>query len=167
MPFYLRSGKGMRNRASEILIQFRCPPHLMFPLPPGSSLQCNRLAVCIQPDEGIHLNFQTKVPDQEKLVLKPADMEFTYGKAYSSFSIPESYERLLLDAILGDASLFMRSDEIERSWAIMDPFIQAYEQANGIFPQSYLIGSMGPENSEALLAKTGREWIPLYAERNT
>ena len=167
VPFYLRSGKGMRNRASEILIQFRCPPHLMFPLPPGSSLQCNRLAVCIQPDEGIHLNFQTKVPDQEKLVLKPADMEFTYGKAYSSFSIPESYERLLLDAILGDASLFMRSDEIERSWAIMDPFIQAYEQANGIFPQSYPIGSMGPENSEALLAKTGREWIPLYAERNT
>lgn len=167
VPFYLRSGKGMRNRASEILIQFRCPPHLMFPLPPGSSLQCNRLAVCIQPDEGIHLNFQTKVPDQEKLVLKPADMEFTYGKAYSSFSIPESYERLLLDAILGDASLFMRSDEIERSWAIMDPFIQAYEQANGISPQSYPIGSMGPENSEALLAKTGREWIPLYAERNT
>ncbi len=166
VPFYLRSGKGMRTRASEILIQFHCPPHLMFPLPPGSKLQCNRLAVCIQPDEGIHLNFQTKVPDQEKLVLKPADMEFTYGKAYSSLSIPESYERLLLDAIMGDASLFMRSDEIERSWAIIDPFIQAYEEAGGVCPQNYPVGSMGPESSDKLLAEHGREWIPLYAERN-
>ncbi len=165
VPFYLRSGKGMQSRASEILIQFHCPPHLMFPLPEGTKLQCNRLAVCIQPDEGIHLSFQTKVPDQEKLVLKPADMEFTYGKAFSSLSIPESYERLLLDALLGDASLFMRSDEIERSWAIIDPFIQAYEGEGGITPQSYPVGSMGPENSDRLLEEHGREWIPLYANR--
>jgi glucose-6-phosphate 1-dehydrogenase len=93
-------------------------------------------------------------------------MEFTYGKAYSSLSIPESYERLLLDAIMGDASLFMRSDEIERSWAIIDPFIQAYEEAGGVCPQNYPVGSMGPESSDKLLAEHGREWIPLYAERN-
>lgn len=166
VPFYLRSGKAMQTRASEILIQFHCPPHLMFPLPDGAKLQCNRLAVCIQPDEGIHLSFQTKVPDQEKLVLKPADMEFTYEKAFSSLSIPESYERLLLDALLGDASLFMRSDEIERSWEIIDPFIRAYEQQGGILPESYPVGSMGPENSERLLQENGREWIPLYANRN-
>jgi len=81
-------------------------------------------------------------------------------------SIPESYERLLLDALLGDASLFMRSDEIERSWEIIDPFIRAYEQQGGILPESYPVGSMGPENSERLLQENGREWIPLYANRN-
>lgn len=166
VPFFLRSGKGMHSRASEIVIQFHCPPHLMFPLPANTSLQCNRLTICIQPDEGIHLNFQTKVPDQEKLVIKPVDMEFTYGKAFSSLPIPESYERLLLDAIQGDASLFMRSDEIERSWAIMDPFIKCYENANGVIPETYPIGSMGPESSAQLLNKNNCEWIPLYANRS-
>src|SRR5205823_2575020 len=80
-----------------------------------------------QPDEGIHLNFQTKVPDQE-MTLRPADLEFHYRNAYADVAIPESYERLLLDAIHGDATLFMRSDEIERAWEIMDPFLAATER---------------------------------------
>ena len=165
VPFYLRSGKGLKSRASEILIQFRCPPHLMFPLPPGASLQCNRLAICIQPQEGIHLNFQTKVPDQEKMVLDPVDMEFSYKKAFSSLSIPESYERLLLDALLGDASLFMRSDEIERSWAIMDPFIRASEDTHLPMPEEYDVGSGGPISGDALLKSQGHDWVGLYADR--
>ena len=87
----------------------------MFPLPPGELLQCNQLALCIQPDEGIHLNFQSKVPDTEAVQLKPADLEFHFRDEYGNRPLPESYERLLLDSIHGDASLFMRSDEIERA----------------------------------------------------
>lgn len=166
VPFYLRSGKGLKSRASEILIQFRCPPHLMFPLPQGTELQCNRLAICIQPQEGIHLNFQTKVPDQEKMVLDPVDMEFSYKKAFSGLSIPESYERLLLDALLGDASLFMRSDEIERSWAIMDPFIRASENPALAMPEGYEVGSTGPSSADKLIKEGGHEWIGLYADRS-
>lgn len=165
VPFYLRSGKGMKSRASEILIQFRCPPHLMFPLPQGTEMQCNRLAICIQPHEGIHLNFQTKVPDQEKMVLDPVDMEFSYKKAFSSISIPESYERLLLDALLGDASLFMRSDEIERSWAVMDPFIRAAENPELPPPEEYEVGSGGPPGADRLVEASGHDWIGLYADR--
>ena len=167
VPFYLRSGKGLKSRASEILIQFRCPPHLMFPLPQGTELQCNRLAICIQPQEGIHLNFQTKVPDQEKMVLDPVDMEFSYKKAFSGLSIPESYERLLLDALLGDASLFMRSDEIERSWAVMDPFIRASEDSSLPMPETYEVGSVGPASADHLIKRGGHEWIGLYADRSS
>jgi len=167
VPFYLRSGKGLKSRASEILIQFRCPPHLMFPLPQGTELQCNRLAICIQPQEGIHLNFQTKVPDQEKMVLDPVDMEFSYKKAFSGLSIPESYERLLLDALLGDASLFMRSDEIERSWAVMDPFIRASENPELAMPETYEVGSVGPTSADNLIEESGHEWIGLYADRTS
>src|SRR5262249_45355008 len=100
VPFYLRSGKALARRASQVVVQFRCPPHLMFPLPPGTTLQCNRLAICIQPDEGMHLNFQTKVPDvEETMELRPADMEFHYRSAYGPTPLPEAYERLLLDAL--------------------------------------------------------------------
>jgi glucose-6-phosphate 1-dehydrogenase len=125
------------------------------------------LAICIQPQEGIHLNFQTKVPDQEKLVLDPVDMEFSYRKAFSGLSIPESYERLLLDALLGDASLFMRSDEIERSWAIMDPFIRTSEDSRLPMPQIYETGSTGPSSADKLIKGSGHDWIGLYADRGT
>ncbi|MFO0929848.1 MAG: glucose-6-phosphate dehydrogenase [Gemmataceae bacterium] len=107
VPFFLRSGKGLTRRFSEVVIQYRCPPHLMFPLPPGATLTCNRLAICVQPDEGIHLNFQSKVPDQGHLQMEATDMEFHYRTAYPDSPIPEAYERLLQDAIAGDASLFM------------------------------------------------------------
>jgi glucose-6-phosphate 1-dehydrogenase len=161
VPFFLRSGKALGRRASEVLVQFRCPPHLMFPLPPGTTLQCNRLAMCIQPDEGIHLNFQSKVPDKESMVLRPADLEFHYRDAYGDDAIPESYERLLRDAILGDAALFMRSDEIERAWAIMDPLIAATEAPGAPAPQEYAPGSEGPACADEFLARSGRTWLSL------
>ena len=101
MPFYLRSGKALAARFSEVVIQFRCPPHLMFPLPAGQMLQCNRLTLRLQPNEGIHLNFQTKVPDAERVELRPADLAFDYRDAYGETALPEAYERLLLDAIAG------------------------------------------------------------------
>jgi glucose-6-phosphate 1-dehydrogenase len=158
VPFYLRSGKGLAARSSEIVIQFHCPPHLMFPLPAGQTLQCNRLALCIQPDEGIHVNFQTKVPGQGT-VLRPADLEFHYQTTYGDGPLPEAYERLVLDAINGDATLFMRNDEIERAWAIMDPLIAAVEK--GPPPQPYPLGSDGPACADALLRRDGRSWLSL------
>jgi glucose-6-phosphate 1-dehydrogenase len=140
-------------------VQFLCPPHLMFPLPPGQSLQCNRLTLRIQPNEGIRLNFQSKVPDTEKVQLKPADLHFEYRDSYPDTAIPEAYERLQLDAIQGDAALFMRSDEIERAWAIVDPIIAAIEKEGGPTPESYPVGSYGPKCSDELLARDGRRWV--------
>jgi glucose-6-phosphate 1-dehydrogenase len=160
VPFFLRSGKALNERRSEVLIQFRCPPHLMFPLPPGTTLQCNRLALCIQPDEGIHINFQSKVPDVEEMSLRPADLEFHFHKMYGDDAIPEAYERLLFDAMEGDAALFMRDDEIERAWAIMDPFIAASERPD-VTCLEYAPGSTGPACADEFLARTGRQWLSL------
>jgi glucose-6-phosphate 1-dehydrogenase len=156
VPFYLRSGKALRDRLSEVVIQFHCPPHMMFPLPQGATLQCNRLSMCIQPDEGIHINFQSKVPDKETFQLRPTDLEFQFKNAYPESPIPEAYERLLQDAIHGDASLFMRGDEIERAWEIMDPLIEASLQME---PETYAVGSSGPQSAAALLG--GKNWLSL------
>ena len=161
VPFYLRSGKALSQRLSEVIVQFRCPPHLMFPLPPGTELQCNRLSMCIQPDEGIRLNFQSKVPDEESMVLRPANLEFHYRDTYRDRPIPESYERLLSDAINGDAALFMRSDEIERAWEIMDPLIAAAEAPDAPRPGEYPVGSHGPHAADEFLAKNGVTWEPM------
>src|SRR5207237_2269242 len=116
--------------------------------------------LCIQPHEGIRLNFQTKSPDQG-MVLRPADLEFLYRTAYPGVTIPEAYERLLLDAVQGDAALFMRSDEIERAWEIMDPLIAAAEQPGTACPQTYAVGSNGPATADAFLAPEGRSWLSL------
>jgi glucose-6-phosphate 1-dehydrogenase len=159
VPFYLRSGKALAKRTSEVLVQFHCPPHLMFPLPPGETLQCNRLGLRIQPNEGIDLYFQTKVPDRDGVVLRPADLKFDYRDAYADVSIPDAYERLLQDALHGDASLFMRSDEIEQAWRIMDPIIAATERPDAPQPEEYPVGSMGPAGADAFLGRDGRAWI--------
>jgi glucose-6-phosphate 1-dehydrogenase len=160
VPFFLRSGKALNQRVSEVIIQFRCPPHLMFALPPGATLQCNRLSLCIQPDEGIHVNFQSKVPDTEEMTLRPADLEFHFRDTYGKDAIPEAYERLLFDALEGDAALFMRDDEIERAWAIMDPLIAAAERVGGACPE-YTTGATGPACAEEFLARSGRQWLSL------
>jgi glucose-6-phosphate 1-dehydrogenase len=158
VPFYLRSGKRLAARFSEVVIQFHCPPHLMFPLPAGDVLKCNRLTLRIQPNEGIRINFETKVPDRERVELKPADLHFEYRDAYGEQALPEAYERLILDAIQGDAALFMGSDEIERAWAIVDPLIAASEGPNGPRPETYPVGSYGPPCADNLLSKEGRAW---------
>jgi glucose-6-phosphate 1-dehydrogenase len=160
VPFFLRSGKALDQRLSEVVIQFRCPPHLMFPLPPGSTLQCNRLSLCIQPDEGIHVNFQSKVPDREEMALRPADLEFHFRNTYGADAIPEAYERLLFDALQGDAALFMRNDEIERAWQIMDPLIAASSRQE-VPMHEYAAGSSGPACADEFLARSGRAWLSL------
>jgi glucose-6-phosphate 1-dehydrogenase len=161
VPFYLRSGKGLANRYSEVMIQFRCPSHLLFPLPPGETMQCNRITLVIQPNEGINLNFQPKVPDVDGVRLQPRDLAFDYKRSYADKALPEAYERLLLDAMQGDASLFMRADEIERAWEIMDPIIAAAEAPDAPQPEEYAVGSQGPKCADELLAAEGRKWQPI------
>ncbi len=162
VPFFLRSGKGLNHRCTTILVQFHCPPHLMFPLPPGALLQCNRLALTLQPNEGIHFNFQTKVPDTEGVELQPADLRFYYRDIYANVPLPDAYERLLQDAIHGDASLFMRSDEIERAWEIMDPLIAVTERPDAPLPNSYPVGSTGPTCAAEFIARDGRQWVECF-----
>ena len=161
VPFYLRSGKGMKSRYSEVFIQYHCPPHLLFPLPAGETLKCNHMRLVLQPNEGIDLNFQTKVPSVDGVGLQPRDLAFNYKEAYATKALPEAYERLLLDTIQGDASLFMRSDEIERAWEIMDPIIAASERAETPQPPEYAIGSQGPDCADKLMADDGRAWHPI------
>ena len=156
VPFYLRSGKALRNRYSEVVIQFRDPPFRLFPQPPGHEPEANRVTIVLQPNEGIRLSFQTKVPAIDGNSLQARDLFFDYKGAFGS--LPEAYERLLLDALQGDASLFMRGDEIERSWEIMDPFIAATEAADAPTPEAYAVNGDGPACGDELLARDGRKW---------
>ena len=154
VPFYLRSGKGLDDKRSEIMIEFRKPPHLMF----SQDIGPNILAIQVQPNEGLHLEFQAKTPD-EKMELRPVDLEFHYDDSFGGQAIPDAYERLLLDALTGDASLFTRSDEIEAAWEIVDPIIQGLTAVDAPAPASYAIGSNGPEAAIDFLAKDGRRWL--------
>ena len=158
VPFYLRSGKAMAEKTTEIIIQFRSPPHLMFPLAPDEDLPANTLAICVQPDEGFHLQFQAKTPGLW-FPLKPVDLEFHYQSAFGEQPLPDAYERLLLDALNGDASLFARSDEIEHAWTIMDPFIDGLASTNGAPPVEYQQGSWGPPEAEEFIRRDGRQWL--------
>ena len=154
VPFYLRSGKGLDDKRTEIMIEFRKPPHMMFPQDTGANI----LAIQVQPNEGMHLEFQAKTPD-EKMQLRPVDLEFHYDDSFGGQAIPDAYERLLLDALTGDASLFTRSDEIERAWEIIDPIVQGLAAAHAPAPAGYAIGSRGPEAANLFLAKDGRQWL--------
>ena len=160
VPWYLRSGKAVKARYSEVVIQFQKPPHLMFPLAKGQELGSNRITIVLQPNESIKLNFETKVPSVDGMRLEAQDLVFNYSQAYPGLQLPEAYERLILDAVRGDATLFMRSDEIDRAWQIMDPIIQAVESPDSPQPEEYAKGSDGPKCAEGLLTN-GRKWQPI------
>jgi len=155
VPFYLRAGKRLPKRATEIAIQFKQVPHALFK-DSSADPDANLLALRIQPDEGILLRFAAKVPGLG-VDVRAVNMDFTYGSAFSVDS-PDAYETLILDALLGDASLFTRADEVEKAWAIVDPIIHAW--ANGPAPKfpNYAAGSWGPAASDELLARDGRRW---------
>jgi len=156
VPFYLRSGKRMPEKASEITIQFRRPPHQLF----GShcELFTNSLTLCIQPNEGLHLRFAAKVPDQGML-MQPATMGFTYKESFGEKAIPEAYERLLLDALSGDVSLFARSDEIELAWQFIDSIHAGWAGPSAPPLLAYEPGTWGPKASEQMLSREGRSWV--------
>lgn len=159
VPFYLRSGKALAQRVSEIVIQFRCPAHLPFSMPPDDLLECNRLTLRLQPNEGIRLSFQLKKPDgADGVPLRPADLAFDYDTDFGPGALPDAYERLLLDAITGDASLFMRHDEVERAWEIIDPLCAAVDSGACGPPEMYAPGSWGPTGADRLIEASGRKW---------
>jgi glucose-6-phosphate 1-dehydrogenase len=155
VPFYLRTGKRLPKRATEIAIQFKEVPHRLFR---DSTVEPdpNLLAIRIQPDEGIMLRFGAKVPGLG-IDVRSVNMDFTYGSAFSVDS-PDAYETLILDALLGDASLFTRADEVEGAWGIVTPIIEAWaSEPPPAFP-NYEAGTWGPEEADELLAGEGRRW---------
>lgn len=157
VPFYLRSGKALRAKRSEISVVFRRPPHVMFRFPPGHQLTPNILSLCIQPNEGIHLRFEAKVPGSVQET-QSVDMEFRYAQAFGHY-LPDAYERLLLDAIEGDASLFTRSDEIEHAWHLIDAILACWEGPHAPPLEFYENGTWGPSAADALMAREGRRWL--------
>ncbi|MGA9532484.1 MAG: glucose-6-phosphate dehydrogenase [Anaerolineales bacterium] len=157
VPFYLRSGKELTEKTTEIRIQFKSVPHMMFPGTSVQAIRPNALDLCIQPDEGIHLRFEVKIPDEPSR-MRSVDMEFHYADAFGPGAIPEAYERLLLDAINGDPSLFTRADTIELSWKWIDSVIEAWEAPDAPELASYRRGSWGPEGADQLLASEGSVW---------
>ncbi len=158
VPFYLRSGKALALKASEIVVQFRRPPRLFAELPRAPrSAPPNILSLCIQPDEGIHLQFQAKVPDSIS-EMRPVDMTFHYADSFEDRAIPEAYERLLMDALAGDASLFTREDEVMLSWRLIDSVMQGWQMPDAPPLVTYTKGSWGPEAADSLLAGEDRVW---------
>ena len=163
VPFYLRSGKGLARKSTEMVIQFHSPPHMLFPVPDDVAIPGNTLSICVQPNEGMRLEFQSKVPDAE-LDMKGVSLEFHYEEGFAGIDIPDAYERLLLDVMEGDAALFTRNDEIELAWSIIDPIIDSLDMPGAPAPYRYLPGMSGPPHSEELLHNDGRHWLPGCAE---
>jgi glucose-6-phosphate 1-dehydrogenase len=130
----------------------------MFPRTPDSAIAPNVLSICLQPDEGIHLRFEAKEPGAG-MKARAVDMEFHYAEVFGESALPEAYERLLLDAMQGDAALYARADEIELAWGIIDPILAEWAQPSAPPLASYEPGSWGPAEAEELLAQTGRKWF--------
>lgn len=155
VPFYLRTGKRMQEKTSSITIQFRPVPHSTFSPAQAGNLMPNRLTINIQPQMDIRLRFTTKKTGLE-MSLNPAEMVFDYDKC--STQTPEAYETLLLDAMRGDATLFMRSDQVEEAWDVITPILEAWESRDSLDFPNYAAGTWGPESAEALIARQGHVW---------
>ena len=160
VPFYLRTGKNLAQKMTEITLQFKEVPHLLFP--ENVDLSSNHLTLRIQPNEGIHLHFATKIPGAG-MRTAPVDMEFGYGGRFGEQALPEAYERLLIDAINGDASLFARSDEIELAWTLVTPILDEWESQKTLPLGSYEPGSWGPAQAAEFMSRDGREWHEAYS----
>jgi glucose-6-phosphate 1-dehydrogenase len=150
VPFYLRSGKRLPKRVTEIAIRFRHVPQRLF-----GATEPNTLVLRIQPDEGISLKFSSKIPGQA-VNIRPVNMEFQYGTSFGQRS-PEAYERLLLDAMLGDSTLYSRGDMVEESWKLVMPILDVWAQPESLLPL-YVAGSWGPAEADAFLERDGRQW---------
>jgi glucose-6-phosphate 1-dehydrogenase len=161
VPFYLRAGKRMKKRATEISIQFKQPPLLIFnrlqTTGPCSEIQPNLLTIRIQPDEGIALRFGAKVPTSSQMSVCPVTMDFDYEAAFGK-SNANGYERLLLDAMLGDQTLFSHRDGVETNWALYTPILEAWAAKKPQLFPNYFAGSWGPECADHLLEKDGHSW---------
>jgi glucose-6-phosphate 1-dehydrogenase len=159
VPFYLRSGKAMSCRTTQIVVQFQEPPHMLFKDGPKSVSESNRLVIQVQPNEGMQLEFETKVPDAG-MKLRQTALDFRYQREFRGM-IPEAYERLLLDALEGDASLFARADEVEASWSICDPILEEWQRSDKPALYIYEPGLWGPGESTQWMADQGRQWFDI------
>ncbi|MGA0040293.1 MAG: glucose-6-phosphate dehydrogenase [Pirellulales bacterium] len=159
VPFYLRSGKRMSCRTTQIVISFRQPPLQLFGGGIPGHTEGNRLVIQIQPAEGIQLHFHTKVPGAG-MRLRMTDLDFSYSEEFRD-RLPEAYEPLLLDVMQGDASLFARSDEVEKSWQIIDPFIAAWRDPAAPRIDLYEPGEWGPASSYRWMEEQGRSWFDI------
>jgi glucose-6-phosphate 1-dehydrogenase len=155
VPFYVRTGKRLPARVTEVALQFQRPPHLPIPTDQLTELDADALILRIQPNEGISLRFGAKVPGHSFRV-RTASMDFSYDKTFREES-PEAYERLLLDALLGDPTLFIRTDEVEQCWRIVDPIIEYWAKDRSPIP-TYEAASWGPTDAERLIGRSGRRW---------
>jgi glucose-6-phosphate 1-dehydrogenase len=156
VPFYIRTGKRLPRRVTEIALQFKAPPLPLFKNDFNESLEPNVLVMRIQPDEGISLKFLSKTPGPAMRV-QPVKMDFRYGTSFG-VDTPEAYERLLLDAMLGDSTLFTRRDEVEAAWRIIDPIIRHWEADRSGPVPFYEAGTWGPSEADDMVAEDGRRW---------
>jgi glucose-6-phosphate 1-dehydrogenase len=154
VPFYLRAGKRLARKITEIVITLKPVPHLAFDQTGSLGIRPNQLILTLQPNEGVTLQLGAKIPGT-RMIIRPVNMEFLYGTAFLSQS-PEAYERLIMDAMRGDPTLFTRNDEVEAQWEICDPIVRAWEAAPGPLPQ-YEAGSQGPGEAAGLL-REGHTW---------
>jgi glucose-6-phosphate 1-dehydrogenase len=159
VPFFLRTGKRLPKRATEIAIQFRRPPTELFEPDLDGQIGTNQLILRIQPNEGASLSFQAKVPGSRRR-LQEVRMDFRYGTAFA-LPPPEAYERLLLDVMLGDPTLFTRTDEVESAWRFISQILDAWQRPDAPPPVTYVAGSWGPEAADALIARDGARWRTL------
>ena len=158
VPFYLRTGKRLARKTTEIAVTLKPVPHVAFPSSGSFGVQPNQLILKIQPDEGLSLSLGAKIPGA-RMRIRPVNMEFRYGTSFLSES-PEAYERLILDAMRGDATLFTRNDEIEALWGIIDPILAAWHEDTESAIPRYKSGSAGPRQAQRLLGN-GRRWRRL------
>jgi glucose-6-phosphate 1-dehydrogenase len=153
VPFYVRAGKRLPRRVTELAVLFKMAPHLPFHRTDVEMLGHNQLVIRVQPEEGVVLKFGSKVPGTT-MELRDIAMDFQYGEAFTESS-PEAYERLVLDVLIGDSTLFPHADEVEQSWRVIDPLEEAW---HGTKPESYRAGEWGPRAADELLAREGRAW---------
>ena len=155
VPFFLRTGKRMAERVSEIVVQLRPVPHRIFPEEAGEIIQ-NRLVIRLQPDEGIKLLAMAKVPGSRGIELRPAALNLSFAETFEGRS-PDAYERLLIDVARGNPTLFMRRDEVERAWEFTEPILTAWAELKDR-PKGYVAGAWGPSPAVALIERDGRTW---------
>jgi glucose-6-phosphate 1-dehydrogenase len=157
VPFYLRTGKRLARRATEVALMFQRAPHLPFAQTDTEELGQNALVIRVQPDEGVTLRFGSKVPGTS-MEVRDVNMDFDYGESFTESS-PEAYERLLLDVLIGDPPLFPRQEEVELSWEILDPVEEFWDKHGA--PEPYPAGSWGPKAADEMMARDGRAWRRL------
>jgi len=159
VPFFLRTGKRLPKRATEIAIQFRKPPTQLFDVEHDGFSAGNQLVLRIQPNEGASLTFEAKIPGSRRR-LQEVRMDFRYGTAFAA-PPPEAYERLLLDVMLGDPTLFTRTDEVENAWRFITSILDAWDQPDAPPPAEYPAGSWGPDAADKLVERDGAHWRRL------